>query len=122
MGGNALKNTKTRRYQADEYFALAKEVRDKLLWGYRGWEGKGFGRVNQVEVIEAYRSKESFGDMDVLYTTLSGDSVDANFIQDTFSPNEIVRNGNVISFDYKELQIDLIHSTHDSFESSSLYS
>ncbi len=121
MGGNALKTTKTRRYQADEYFALANEVGDKLLWGYRGCEDKGFGRVNQVEVIEAYRSKESFGDMDVLYTTLSGDPVDANFIQDTFSPNEIVRNGSVISFDYKELQIDLIHSPVESFEYASCY-
>lgn len=121
MGGNALKNTKTRRYQADEYFALAKEVRDKLLWGYRGWEGKGFGRVNQVEVIEAYRSKESFGDMDVLYTTLSGDPVDANFIRDTFSPNEIVRNGTVISFDYKEFQIDLIHSDAACFDYATNY-
>lgn len=122
MGGKALKTAKTRRYQADEYHALTKEVRDKLLWGYRGWEDKGFGRVNQVEVIGAYRSKESFGDMDVLYTTLSGDPVDETFIRDKFSPIEIVRNGSVISFDYKELQIDLIHSHQDSFESSSLYS
>lgn len=121
MGGKALKNAKTRRYQADEYHALTKEVRDKLLWGYRGWEDKGFGRVNQVEVIGAYRSKESFGDMDVLYTTLSGDPVDETFIRDKFSPIEIVRNGSVISFDYKELQIDLIHSHQDSFEYAANY-
>ena len=121
MGGNALKKANTRRYQAGEYHALVKEVRDKLLWGYRGWEDKGFGRVNQAESIAAYRSKESFGDMDVLYTTLSEDPVDIWFVRETFSPKEICQNGSVISFDYKELQIDLIHSTSDRFEYAKNY-
>lgn len=42
-------------------------------------------------------------------------------IQKTFSPNEIVKNGDVISFDYKELQIDLIYSPNEEFDYSLFY-
>ena len=100
MGGNALKNTNTRRYNADEYNALVNEVVDKLpqyLW--------------RIAVIPAYRSKESYGDMDVLIDTL----VDVDEIRSIFNPNEVVKNGDVISFDYKEFQIDLIFSPEAEF-------
>lgn len=107
MGGNALKNTTTRRYAADEYFAVAEEVMQKLI--------DNIGVV-QADVIEAYRTKESFGDADILYSTAPGQGIHVADIQRFFNPNEIVKNGDVISFDYKELQIDLIYSPADCYD------
>ena len=105
MGGNALKNTFTRRYQKDEYFALANEIQENLL--------DAFGKTFRATVIPAYRNKESFGDMDILYCQNGWNDIDSSGlsvdqVKETFRPNEVIKNGEVISFDYKELQIDLI--------------
>lgn len=108
MGGNALKNTTTRRYAADEYFTVVEEVQQKLHAGIRV--------VERSNVIEAYRTKESFGDADILYSTYPGQGIHVADIQQVFNPNEIVKNGDVISFDYKELQIDLIYSPADCYD------
>lgn len=107
MGGNALKNTTTRRYSADEYFVVVEEVQQKLH--------AGIGAVERSNVLEAYRTKQSFGDADILYSTLPGQGINVADIQRVFNPNEIVKNGDVISFDYKELQIDLIYSPADCY-------
>lgn len=107
MGGLALKNTFTRRYQAEEYFSLTREVNSLLVQIYE---------IDRIEVIPAFHEKESFGDMDVLYNTTHNSAVTIDTIKKVFQPNEIVRNGEVISFDYKELQIDIIHSPYDSFD------
>lgn len=100
MGGNALKNTVTRRYFADEYHALVPEVLKKLSNSIR---------MGYCQVIPAYRNKESFGDMDILYCTTRNIPYEEDLVKRLFSPNEIIKNGEVISFDYKELQIDIIH-------------
>ena len=102
MGGNALKNTPTRRYAADEYHTLTHEVMTRLK--------RAKSRAWRFEVIPAYREKDSFGDMDILYSTDNDAPFDVDVVRYIFSPNEIVRNSGVISFDYKEFQIDLIHS------------
>jgi hypothetical protein len=68
--------------------------------------------------IPSYRNKLSFGDMDVIMVS---DNIQYNFtqrIQDVFRPTEIVKNSNVYSFDYKELQIDLILTNSEIFQSS----
>jgi hypothetical protein len=98
MGGNALKNTTTRRYDAAEYEFLVDEVLATL-------QKKYFLRCN---VLPAYRLKPSFGDMDVLVE--KNHSIDwfINMVHDAFRPNEVFSNGGVISFDFKELQIDLV--------------
>lgn len=102
MGGNALKNTKTRRYQANEYFALCEEVLG-LLENAVG---------DYSKVVPAYRAKDSFGDMDVL--TKRKFRVDD--VKTMFNPNEVVKNGDVISFDYKEFQVDLVYSSSHKFK------
>lgn len=107
MGGNALKNTYTRRYDAKEYFVLVKEVVGKL---------RGISKVVNGQDIPAYREKESFGDMDVLYYTHTDNYLSIDEVVAQFSPNEIIRNGEVISFDYKEFQIDLIHTPWDRYD------
>ena len=112
MGGRALKNTETRRYQRDEYYRLETEV----LYALRG----AFpGRI--MDAIPAYAGKESFGDMDVL---IESDGMTVNvrdILQATFSPNEIIKNGSCYSFDYKQLQIDLILTPIEIFNTSLVY-
>ena len=106
MGGNALKNTFTRRYQRDEYFSLEHDVVNKVKLA-----------TNQpTEALKAFRTKESFGDMDVL--TMSTNMDYMRMITDTFSPNQIHKNGSVYSFDYRELQIDLIITPEDEYKTS----
>lgn len=107
MGGKALKNTYTRRYQKGEYFSLWYEVRDLL-------RAEGI----KCKILLSYRQKDSFGDMDVIVLK---DSVLGNIsdvITRVFKPNEIFKNGPVLSFDYKELQIDFIMTSSRNWETS----
>lgn len=101
MGGSALKNTQTRRYELDEYMRIANLVTVKL---------SSLDNVHRANVIPHIRDKQTFGDLDVLYTTWSDVAVRRDSIQRMFSPNEIVKNGDVISFNVEELQVDAIHS------------
>ena len=108
MGGNALKGTFTRRYDKAEYFALTEEV---VAIASRN------PNINYLSVIPAYRGKDSFGDMDILYTTKGDEQcLEAAYFRNTFAPNQIAKNSEVISFDYKELQIDFIHIKGDQFD------
>lgn len=112
MGGNALKNTQTRRYEAAEYYELENEVLAKLREAFPG-------RI--ITSIPAYAGKESFGDMDIL---MESDNLHKN-VRDTlrefFAPNEIVKNGGCYSFDVKQLQIDLILTPIEIYHTSSVY-
>jgi len=110
MGGKALKNTSTRRYERKEFDAISGELVEIL--------NKTFKRVGMPSF---YRSKPSFGDADIV---ISMEDVDFNlhdYITNTFNPNEIVHNGSCWSFDYKELQIDLITASAEDFESLYTY-
>lgn len=103
MGGNALKNTETRRYALDEYLRVASLVTVKL---------SSLQNVCKSYVIPHVRDKQTFGDLDVLYSTWSEANVRSDSIQRMFESNEIVKNGEVISFNVEELQVDIIHSSH----------
>lgn len=112
MGGNALKNTFTRRYEKQEYHSLVGEVTSML--------NTLFPSI-RVEAIKAYQDKESFGDMDVL---IESDNLPSNWtstLVEYSNTKEFVSNGDVFSFEYKELQIDLIKSKSESFDFSSVY-
>jgi hypothetical protein len=68
-----------------------------------------------------YKNKKSFGDADIL-VSLDGFNKDVReYIINTFNPNEIFHNGNCWSFDYKELQIDLITVSGDDFDTNNNY-
>ena len=109
MGGNALKNTFTRRHTRDEYFVKETEVFDKLI-----------KNTNVLPMrIPAYHTKESFGDMDILYTDRS--ALTELDVRRIFKPNEIYKNGSVISFDYQEIQVDLIYSPEESADYAQSY-
>lgn len=111
MGGNALKNTVTERKSALEYNTLSKEVLEKLSTALP---------LDVFHVIQAYKNKPSFGDMDVLIVSKS--TKDYNkVIVELFNPNEIVHNTNVWSFDYKKMQVDLIFTKEKDYEASTVY-
>ncbi len=96
MGGNALKNVKTNRINKDEYIILKNDI-IRLL------------SINDivVDTIMESPNKESYGDLDLLYLSSTKYDIRQQIIK-IFSPNEIVVNGDVISFDYNNFQIDLI--------------
>lgn len=111
MGGKALKNVQTRRYMADEYHKLVPEVENKL---------KKIFENKRIVAIPAYSQKESYGDMDVLVEgPFPSDFVER--VQAEFNPGELVSNGPVCSFEYKELQIDLIRAPSEEYDISLHY-
>jgi hypothetical protein len=57
-----------------------------------------------IDFIPELEDKDSFGDLDILHSNIEMLSI----IKELFSPNEIVINGEVISFDYENFQIDMI--------------
>lgn len=110
MGGLALKNTHTRRYERAEFDVISVEIMDILK--------KDFKRVIMPLF---YKNKKSFGDADLL---VSSEDVNFNirdYITEKFKPNEIFHNGNCYSFDYKELQVDLITVSAEDFDSNEMY-
>lgn len=75
---------------------------------------------NRVEAIRAYGSKDSFGDMDLLFESTG--SVDWKTVLELmFKPKQVVKNGSVWSFEYKDFQIDLILTPSEEFDTSLFY-
>lgn len=104
MGGKALTDGLTRRQTREEYFQKSFEVTTILN--------------SQVDLYskltKTYTQKDSFGDSDIIYFSpepLSKDDVEYLF-QDS---KEVKRNNTVISFEYKEMQVDLIWAHSDYF-------
>jgi hypothetical protein len=113
MGGRALKDgTFTRRYERQEFEDISKELTERLQLTFK-----------RVDVPLFYKNKETFGDADIL-VSLEGLEDKFNmreFIIDGFKPNEIFHNGNCWSFDYKELQIDIITVSGEHYDSTLNY-
>ena len=112
MGGHALKNTFTRRYTRSEFDSVSKELINALLKTFE-----------KAEVPLFFSSKESFGDIDILVSMDNNKlNVDmSDYINKTFIPNEIFHNGNAWSFDYKEVQVDIITCSGEDFDSNRHY-
>jgi len=100
MGGNALKNTHTVRKITSEYKVITREIFNKI------YEHTTF----EPYLVKCYRNKETHGDADILIKTNENNNAEniLKFIKDTFHPNEYLKNGNVISFNYEDFQIDFI--------------
>lgn len=114
MGGNALPNTITRRYAADEYFRLEADTHKTLDWLFPS---------TRFETIQAYRSKESFGDMDIIIESDNLPSCWQENLIDAYAlqQNEWFKNGNCFSFAHKQLQIDLIVTPSEEYQTSLNY-
>jgi hypothetical protein len=110
MGGSAMKHTGVERKDAKEYFEIAKDVL-ALAPHF----------ASKYAIIPSYFEKESFGDLDCLVV------VDRNVVNlketlnSLFKPTDIQKNGEVWSFDYKKLQIDVICSNDRLFNCSLHY-
>lgn len=111
MGGNAL-NIDTRRYNKKEYDAMAADL-SLLLMHYKI---KHF-------ITKSYKDKEDFGDIDVLISSKSFESNNDmyNFIVENFDTKEISRNKSVISFEYRDFQIDFIRMDQKYWETAKVY-
>lgn len=102
MGGNALKEYNVVRLNATEYHQLVKEIKIKLITLFPEY---------RFDIIPAYHTKKSFGDMDILY---SGKDISQFYktIQDEFMPIGYINNGSVLSITYpindKLFQVDFI--------------
>ena len=99
MGGNALKDCVTRRYNADEYFILEEDVLKKL---------RSLFPFPEITPTKSYKNKPSYGDMDILIDSEFMTEYMIISILDEFQPKQMFKNGNCLSFEYKEFQIDLI--------------
>jgi len=111
MGGNAFKNIKTERLQKAEYDLLSAEVCRKMA-----------DRFRQFTVITAYKNKKDFGDLDLLITKPKPDGTELNnFLADNFNSREIVHNGDFVSFEYNNFQVDLIFIEPEYFDTACFY-
>jgi hypothetical protein len=109
MGGNALKKIKTVRKNKNDYEIIKKYILEKT------------SEYLKCEIIIELPAKESFGDLDVLYISNPKINIKELVIK-LFSPNEIVINGDVMSFDYENFQIDFIKcDSHEDLISSQFY-
>lgn len=106
MGGNALKDTKTRRYQKEEFIKYANQINDD-------WPAI-FNR--RVEVIRWYGNKETFGDIDVIMERVKGIDI-IPVLDESIGFDEIRKNGDIISINYnKDLQCDIIMVPPEEFD------
>lgn len=111
MGGNALAAT-CRRHNKEEYYAKEEEILFAL---------KGLFPHSRAYPIKAYRSKDSFGDCDVLLESFDLPSNWIEMLAEVFDSKQVIKNGNVCSFEYYELQVDIIVTKPEDFNSSAQY-
>lgn len=108
MGGHALNLVHTRRYNTEEYIALALKMRVHMLNLFE----------KEVHIVRAYRSKQDHGDMDIMLPNDGTLGDIAGKLKDYFKPGQMVCNGGVYSFDHEEFQIDVILTTPENWETS----
>jgi hypothetical protein len=105
MGGNAIK--RSTRMSPEKFQQYSLEVQG-IFWNRLP--------MADVKFIPAYRQKESFGDIDVLIDRVC--SIEE--IKEWFNSDEVIKNGNVISFAYHQeetvVQIDLIYQSRETID------
>lgn len=113
MGGNALKQHQAVRLDKNDYEPLAGQCIARLRALYP---------AGRIEAIQAYREKQSFGDLDVL---VAADGYDPFKAADALGSVEVVRNGPVTSVGVEVpdgiFQVDLIKSPLEEFDYASRY-
>ena len=110
MGGKALKSVQTIRINKGQFDSISNKICERLKDNF-----------TLIGIPTFYRNKETFGDIDILVSTTNINLDIRKYIFDTFSPNEIFHNGNCYSFDVDSVQIDLILTTDEHFQSYLTY-
>lgn len=111
MGGNALAET-CRRHDKDEYYAKEEEILFAL---------RGLFPNTRIYPIKAYKTKDSFGDCDILLQNFGLGDNWIELISEVFASKQVIKNGNVCSFEYYGLQVDIIVTKPEDFISSCQY-
>lgn len=117
MGGNALKKVVASRMTKAEFDEVSTAALDKL---------RAHPAVQKAEIIPAYASKESFGDIDIVFSTLSKEGLRTLFedVAASCGATEVHVNSDVVSFNFPverrgvtvHHQVDLIRVDPDEFE------
>lgn len=111
MGGNAIKNVVTRRYQKEEFDVILPIILEKAK--------KLFSEAVSTTY---FKSKDSFGDADILCLVDKPINIDIKkWIIEEFNSKEVVQNTNVYSFEYNELQVDFILTSLSNWKTSQVY-
>ena len=114
MGGKAFPNLKTARLDKNGFMTVATACMARLERQFPD---------NQFKVIDSYRSKESFGDLDILWC---GPSIERESMRQALKASHTQPNGPVTSFaipinEEMIFQVDLIHVQCNEMESASSY-
>lgn len=110
MGGKALKTVTTRRYTKAEIEEVINELIPLLEL-----------TASNVYAVKSFNQKETFGDLDIL-VEITGDrkqTIDGIF--STITCTEKNSNSNCVSFDFYDLQVDLILVPPEEFEFAKLF-
>jgi hypothetical protein len=89
MGGKAIKKVLISRINLENYNKIKLEILEK------------FNSFVELDFPHEIPNKTSFGDLDVLYKLKNNQTQIIQLIKQFYNPEEIVSNGDVISFSYK---------------------
>ncbi len=109
MGGKALKKCNITRLPRDKYLDLEIKVIDILD------KHKIYFRIPRY-----FDDKDSFGDIDILYTHTEGVD-EISIVEKEFQSKEIHRNGNVVSLEFCNFQVDMIRVAPKDMNMSYIY-
>jgi hypothetical protein len=109
MGGKAIKIAE--RVQKEVFVKYVKEIIPRVE--------KAFG--TKVSVVNSFHDKQDFGDLDLLVLADRDFGNRREIIETEFSPQEIVTNSHIVSFNYNELQVDLIFTPEHNWETSKIF-
>lgn len=112
MGGNAIKGAFTRRYQKSEFDQILPVILEKAK-----------KKFTDAKSTTYFKSKESFGDADILVLVdrKFSDNEIKEWIIEEFNSKEVVQNSHVFSFEFNELQVDFILTPVSNWETSQVY-
>lgn len=118
MGGNALKEVNTKRLDKEQFDKCTKEVLSFLKENFP---------TAEIGAIPAYKTKSSFGDLDVMISSEGmeeggGPAHMRSILKNKFHSRQENKNGNVLSFEYRNnekeergFQVDIINIPRHSF-------
>lgn len=106
MGGNALKETVTRRYNRDEYYTAVAYIKALFMQELPDL---------RVEDVKAYREKDTFGDIDMLVQKDNHAKERVRDMLEEAGVKEFVYNGDVWSVGWGDIQLDLIFQPLETF-------
>lgn len=109
MGGKSIKIAE--RVSKETFFKYAEQIIPRVE--------KSFG--TEVSMVNSFYNKNDFGDIDLLVLVNRDFGNRRKIIEDEFSPDEMVTNGNLISFNFNELQVDLIFTPENNWETSKIF-